>query len=181
MLKKTRQKLKKRINNEKGSMLIEYVIGLLMFVVFVAFCLDVLFIGHKHYFIGEEMGNISRTISVQSGAENSTPSGFPGGSKAYKTSSEITDRVTKVARAAGFKDDDWELYIEEIDHNGTTVRSGVLTSQTNFKANYLNKVSITFRGTYRWDVLGAGVPGVNGDRDFNIKRIAMAEYLRDYD
>ncbi len=181
MFKSIRQKAKKRLKEKKGSMLIEYVIGLLMLVVFVGFCLDLIFIGHKQYYIGQEMATISRVMSVQSGAEHSTPSGFPGGSKSYQTSSEILQQLEKVADAAGFKRSDWDLYIEEINGKGQVVRSGVLTENTDFKADYLDKISIEFRGTYHWDAISGAIPGLGSDRSINIKRISMAEYIRDYD
>lgn len=181
MYKKIRFNLKKRLRSQEGSMLIEYVIGMLVFIVFVAFCLDVVFVGHKHYYIGQEMANVARTISVQSGAEQVTPTGFTGGNKSYQTSGKILNRMEKVAKVAGFKDGEWELYVEETDQNGKVVRKGILTEKSNFKADYLNKVSVEFRGKYRWDVLASGVPGINSERELKIKRIAMAEYLRNYD
>lgn len=173
--------LKKRIKNKKGSIVIEYAIGLLMLVVFIAFVLDMLIIGHKHYYIGEEMANVARVLSVQSGAELATPVGFPGGSQAYQTSSEIIERMNKVAEAAGFERHEWELYIEEIDGNGNVVKSGVLTEDTNFEAEYLNKIAVEFRGTYQWKAVSGVVPGIGKDRVLNIKRITMAEYVRKYD
>lgn len=175
------RKLKKKLDENRGSMLIEYSIGLLMLVVFVAFCLDMIIVGHKHYYIGEEMSNVSRVISVQSGAELITPARYPGGSESYQTSSEIIDRMDKVAKVAGFKRDEWELYIEEIDSNGNVIRSGALTPETNFEAEHLNKVAVEFRGIYRWDAMAGSVPGIGADRKLNVKRIAMAEYIRNYD
>lgn len=180
-LKQIRRHLQKRLKDKKGSMIIEYTIGLLMLVVFVAFCLDMIIIGHKHYYIGEEMANVARTLSVQSGAELTTPVGYPGGSRAYQTSSEIIQRMNKVAEVAGLEKDEWELYIEEIDGNGNVVRSGILTEETNFEANYLNKIAVEFRGVYQWKAMSGAIPGIGKDRVLNIKRIAMAEYVRSYD
>lgn len=177
MFKLVRQKLK----NKKGSILIEYAIGLLMLVIFVGFTLDMILIGHKYYYIGEEMANVARVLSVQSGSETKTPVGFPGGNTAYQTSSEILERLNKVTDAAGFKNGEWELYIEEINDKGQVIRSGVLTPDTNFEATHLNKIAVEFRGKYQWKAISAVVPGADKDRTLKIKRIAMAEYIRSYD
>jgi|HigsolmetaAR206D_1030411.scaffolds.fasta_scaffold00003_140 hypothetical protein len=175
-------KLKQRLKDESGSMLIEYVLGGLMFVVFVAFCLDLLGIATRHHLIGQEMNTIARTLSVQSGTTAETPHGFPGGDQAYFTSSEILDRMKKVAHAAGFRDGEWELYLEETDANGNVVRSGVLTDKSNFQCDYLDKISIQFRGTYQWgNSIASGIPGISEKRYMNVERIVMAEYLRNYD
>lgn len=181
MLINIKSKLKDRLNNNKGSMLIEYVIGLLMFVVFVAFAIDLIMVGHKHYYIGQEMANISRTLSVQSGIEEKAPNGFPGGNKSYQTSSQVLKRMDQIAKTAGFEDDEWEIYLEEKDSTGKVVRKGTLQDNTNLKAEYLNQISLEFHGTYKWSVLSAGVPGVDAERNLTIKRIAMAEYVRNYE
>jgi len=173
--------LQKRLKSKKGSILIEYVIGLLMFVVFLAFCVDAVIIGYKHYYIGDGIAAISRTLAVQSGAEVATPQGFPGGDTAYMTSKEILERFQQIADVAGFKEGDWGLYYEEIDTNGNVVKSGQLTEKTNFKATYLNKISIEFRGTYQWRALSGAIPGIGRDRILTIKRTSMAEFVRSYD
>lgn len=181
MLKSLKHKIRKRLKNKKGSMIIEYAIGLLMFTVFVAFVLDLFIIAHKHYYIGQEIAYVARTASVQSGFESITPKGFPGGSTAYQTSSEILNRFEKVAEAAGFEPDEWQLVYEEIDHNGNVVEKGVLKKNTHFEAEYLNKISIEFQAKYEWKALSGGLPFVGGERDMNVKRIVMAEYIRSYD
>lgn len=175
------KEIKNRVRNERGAMLLEYVIGLLMFVVFVAFCLDILFIATRYHLIGREVNDIARALSVQSGTTIETPYGFPGGDEAYLTSSEIIDRITKTARAVGFEDGNWELYVEEVDANGNVLRSGVLTPESNFPVDYLNKIRVHFRGTYRWSNSAAsGIPGINRDRKMSIERVVMAEYLQNY-
>lgn len=181
MFKAIQQKVRKQLKEKKGSMLIEYVLGLLMLTVFVGFCLDVVFVGHKHYYVGEEMAHISRVLAIQSGVEQYTPTGFPGGSQSYQTSKEIIDRMEKVANAAGFERDQWDLYYTETNGQGIVVRKGVLSEDTTFQADYLDKISIEFKGKYRWNVLSTVVPGMDTDRTLTIKRISMAEYLRNYD
>ena len=176
-IKQMRKKLKER----KGSIFIEYTIGLLMLVVFVAFCVDILLIGHKHYYIGEEMGNISRTLSVQSGAEMMTPTGYPGGDEAYQTSGEILSRMELIAEAAGFERSEWDLYVVETNQDGDVVRSGKLSETSDFKADYLNRISVQFSGTFDWAILSSAVPSVGTDKLLEIERISMAEYLRNYD
>jgi len=176
------RKWKRRLTDESGSMFLEYVIGSLMFVVFVAFCLDLLGIAARHQLIGQEIGYIARILSVQSGTTAETPHGFPGGERAYLTSSEILDRMEKVAKAAGFRDGEWELYVEETDANGNVVQSGVLTDKSNFQCDYLNKISVQFRGSYRWgNSAVSGIPGIHRKQQMNVERIVMAEYLRNYD
>src|SRR5690625_2761867 len=145
--------LKLKLKDSKGSMFIEYTIGLLLLVVFVAFCVDVILIGHKHYYIGEELGTIARTLSVQSGAEITTPTGFPGGEEAYRTSGEIIDRMEVIANAAGFDESEWSLYVLETNHNGDVVQRGELTHGTDFRAEYMNRISVQFVGTFNWEVL----------------------------
>lgn len=179
------ERLKKIVNlvkDERGATLLEYVIGLLMFVVFVAFSLDILFVATRYHLMGREVNDIARALSVQSGTTAEVPYGFPGGDDAYLTSSEILNRITKTARAVGFEDHEWELYLEETDANGNVVRSGVLTEKSNFPVDYLNKITVHFRGTYRWSNSAAsGIPGIGRERTMSIKRVVMAEYLRNYD
>ena len=110
-----------------------------------------------------------------------TPTGFPGGDKAYKTSGEILERMNKVAEAAGFAPDEWSLFVIETDQDGNIVRSGKLTSNSDFKADYMNRISVQFSGTFDWAVLSSAIPSVGKDRYLEMERISMAEYLRNYD
>lgn len=180
-MNKLKKMLINRIKNNKGSMLIEYVVGMLVFLIFVGFCLDTVFIGHKHFYMGQEMSTIARTISVQSGAESSTPSNFPGGSTAYQTSSEIITRLEKVAKTAGFKSGEYKLEITETTPKGTIVKQGELKAGTNFQASYLNKITITFTGQYEWGMLSTIIQGHDFTKQLIVERVAMAEYMRDYD
>lgn len=172
------RKMRQKIKEKKGSIFIEYALGLLLLVTFVAFCVDAILIGHKHYYIGEEMGNISRTLSVQSGAEVVTPRGYPGGSNAYKTSGEIMQRLEKVASAAGFERDEWDVYVVEKNADGVVVKSGKLTPTTNFNVAYMNQISIQFSGVFDWAVLSSIVPFLGNDRYLEVERISIAEFFR---
>lgn len=180
-MKNLKNKIKNRIKERKGSIFIEYAIGLLIFVVFVGFCVCVLTIGLKHYYIGEEMAVLQRTVSVQSGFETKTPTQFPGGGTAYQTSKEIYNAMDTVATNVGFEKGSWKLYYEETDNSGKVVRSGYLSKDTEFKADYQDKISIQFIGKYNWDVLSTSIPGIAGDKIMSVERIAFAEYIRNYD
>lgn len=176
------KRLKEHLSETAGFTIIEYVIGMLVFVVFIAFCLDILFIATRYHIIGQEVGYVARMLSVQSGTTVETPHGFPGGERAYLSSGEIVDRIGRVAQRMGFEDGEWELYVEEKDPNGNVIRSGLLTEESHFPVDYLNRITVRFTGTYRWkNSLASSIPGINRERYMNIERVVMAEFIRNYD
>lgn len=180
MFKINKHLIKKKMKEKKGSAFIEYTVGLLMLVVFVGFSLDLITIANKHFFISSEMSKVARTLSVQSGVQQYTPNGFPGGDESYKSSSELLEEIREEASTVGFKDDEWEVHYKEINHSGNVVKEGVLTNETEFNVDYLNKISVTFIGKYDWNLIDSMVPVGEKDHKMTISRMSMAEFVRDY-
>lgn len=176
-----RQIFRKKIKKEEGSSLIEYVIGLLLLIMFSAFCLEFIVIANKYHFVGSEMTELARTVSIQGGIENQTPKGYPGGNKAYQTSSEITTKLQQITEMVGIQNNEWTVTYKEIDNDGKVIKEGTLQSNTQFRAERSHKISLEFQARYRWSVLGMMVPGLSTDRTMTITRMGVSEYIRSYD
>lgn len=173
-------KKKLKNNNKKGSSAIEFVFGLLVFVILVGFTSDIVVITNKQYVVSQTANEIVRQMSLQGGIKRTTPVGFPGGTGAYTSSAELKKLLDSRFADEGIKVEEWNLELTEYDASGYLVSKKTLSNTTNFEIDYRNNFDIKITYNYHWGLLGNIVPTMSKDRTVEQKRSAVSEFKYDY-
>lgn len=172
----------KKLKNKKGTQFIEVGIGLMFFVISVAFFVDLAVIGNKHFKVGNETGRISRMISIQGGISSKAPEGFPGGENAYTNSSELYNQVKSKLENNGFTSNEWKILFTEYDKSGRVIRKDILLTPTsNFNVDYMHSMDVKLSVKYNWYIFSQIVPIMASDRTMNSERHSIGEFKFNYD
>lgn len=177
------RKIKVKLKDKKGSSVIEFAVGLLLFVIFTAFVVDLLVAGGKRFNIGQEATDISRTLAKQGGVMSAVPKGYPGGSAGYLNSGQMIAKIEDRMIRSGFQrygQGDWNVTLTEYDENGNQVRSGLLTPSSNFKVDYMHSFDIKINGEYTWKLMNVIVGDSLSEQTVTAKRHAVSEYKYDF-
>lgn len=173
------KRVKELIKDKKGSSVIEFAMGLLLFVTFVAFVVDLLLVGGKRFNVGQEATDISRTLAKQGGVMSVTPEGYPGGDTAYLTSTEMLQKIEKRMKRSGlgeYGDGVWFVTLTEFDNEGNEIRSGRLTPNTNFKVDYMNSMDVKISASYRWRLMRFILADNAPDTPVTAERHSVSEF-----
>ncbi|WCK56930.1 hypothetical protein PP175_27340 (plasmid) [Aneurinibacillus sp. Ricciae_BoGa-3] len=141
-------RLKNLKKNKKGTMAIEIVIGMFMFLVALSFMTDIAIIGWKFSVISQTNSFVARTAMLQGGITSSAPYGFPGADRAYLTSSEVATKVADNFKKAGIKAGDYQVTI-----NGANLGSDVTV-------DYGGDIVTQIKVNYKWSLLSNFIPGL---------------------
>lgn len=174
--------IKDKIKNKKGLSTIEWVICMLIFLMFVSFLFDLFFISYKQFRVSAEGTNLMRVISNQSGIEDNTPYNYPGGDENYLTVDEAYDRLNETFKGLGISEDDWEMEVSMRDKTLATIEdTTVIIEQgaSGIKGDYRDYVTLKITFKYKWGLWSQMVPtDITGT--IVVKRHGFAEWKEDY-
>ena len=150
-------RMKEKIQETKGVMAIEIVIGMLMFTLILSFLVDISILTWKFNVASQTSTHIARNVGLQGGLLASTPYQFPGGDAQYTNQSEMQQYVKKNMNQAGIEDGDYRYRLSR-----TT-------------AKYGQPITVTVDIEYSWELLSNFIPG-NLNQTVTSKRTAISEY-----
>lgn len=170
-----------KLKEEKGSSVIEFAIALLMFVLLVAFFVDMLTIGGKRFLIAQETTTISRVIGVQGGVSSAVPTGYPGGDRSYLTSLELYKKINDKMADTNIQTDEWTATLTEYNTQGQIIRELQLTPQTDFRVDYMHSMDIAISASYQWTLMNFISGGMLNDASVGAKRHTVSEFKYNFD
>ena len=174
--KKIYKKLKAR-KTKKGSFPLTEAIMMLILLIPVCACLDILLISTQTATLNNMGKELARTISVQGGALNTKPQGYPNN---YYTISQLGSFMQDSMTAAGYKDGDWYVtvtYTREYLPDGAGgyhsvdstreqkiigFNSGALATSETSRIDYLSSFTVTIVARNKWRFLSALLPLESG-------------------
>lgn len=182
MKNKIKAVIRKILGNKKGSAMIEYTIGLLLFVSLICFLFDVIIIAQKQYIVSQQTNVIVRDLGVQGGIYSVMPTGFPGTNKNYITSGELYNGVKKHLEDAGLStsNKDWDVEIKTYNKSGSIASLSTLDSSTKVYADYGTPIDVTIYYKYSWTLWGQIVPGLSEIKT-STSRHSVSEFKYNYD
>lgn len=178
------KQFKELMKDKRGSSVIEFAMGLLLFVTFIAFVVDLLIVGGKRFNVGQEATDISRTLAKQGGVMSVTPEGYPGGDTAYLTSTEMLQKIEKRMKRSGlgeYKDGKWFVTLTEFDNDGKKVRTGKLEPDTDFDVDYMNSMDVKISASYRWRLMRIILADKAPDSPVTAERHSVSEFKYNFD
>lgn len=183
---KSYKNMKKRLSNDKGSAVIEFAIGLMIFVILVSFTVDLLLVGSKRFNIGQEATDISRILAKQGGVLKETPEGYPGGDEAYLNTNEMLAKIEDRMLGSGlgtYNEGIWSVTLTEYDTNGNQIRTGTLTPETHFDVDYMHSMDVRINASYSWKLMNVifGRDSETSKSNVGAKRHAVSEFKYDFD
>ena len=167
------EKIKSKLKKKKGAAAIEFTINMLIFLMVLSLGFEMVMITTKYMQVSDYANDLVRTIAIQGGVEKTAPSGFQGGSSAYKNFTTLINEKNELARIVGVSGND---LIVLITSGSTTVN---LTSKIPIKIDYLEtfKVSIDYRANSEvTHNFGAAINTI-----LRRTKVGLSEYLHDYD
>jgi hypothetical protein len=177
MIRKIREKLK----NREGSSVIEFAIGLMLFVLLTAFLVDMLMIGSKRYLIARETTEVSRLIGIQGGVSSAVPTGYPGGDRAYLTSLELYKQINERMEQSKIQNDEWKATLSEYNKSGQKIREIELTPTTSFQVDYMNSMDIKIGASYHWNLMSIITGGALDVAEVGAVRHTVSEFKYNFD
>lgn len=170
-----------KLKREEGSSIIEFTIALLIFVLLVAFFVDMLMIGGKRFLIAQETTGISRVIGVQGGVSSAVPVGYPGGDRSYLTSLELYKKINEKMADANIESTEWTATLTEYNTKGQVIRELQLTPQSNFRVDYMHSMDIEISASYQWKMMNVITGGVLNEASVGAKRHTVSEFKYNFD
>lgn len=181
-IKSTLKNKIKRLNNKKGSAMIEYTIGLLLLVTLVCFLFDVIIIAQKQYIVSQQANLLTRELAVQGGVLTTVPQGFHGNDINYIRSSEMYTAVKNNLEKAGISTTkgEWSVNIITYTKSGAIASNNNLSSSSNIKADYGIPIDVTINFKYNWTLFSQIMPGLS-QISANTSRHSVSEFKYNYD
>lgn len=170
------RQLRAKMKSKKGSSVLEFVFGLLTFVMLFSFAVDIIMITQKQYTVSQTANQLVRQISVQGGVKPSAPSGYPGGNRAYMDSREMNTLLKQKLNGLGITDDEWSMKVEGFDRSGYPIASSQLSNATNLEVDYQDVFEFEIEYEYEWNIMGQIVPAMNGKNTAVQRRSATSEF-----
>lgn len=166
------QLMKKRVKDvkkeKKGVSSIEITIGVMIFLILVGALFDLLILGWKFAVISQTTSNVARITGLQGGVLHSAPDGFPGGSSAYVTASQLKSNIDDIFLKGNIRSNEYQIRI-----NNIPIGQGV-------QIDYRELINVETTVDYRWSFLSIVLPG-NLDSTISSKRTSMSEFKYRYD
>lgn len=167
----------KRIKNrKKGSSAIEFVVGLLIFVLLMGFFVDMFLITNKQYTVAKQANVITRQLSVQGGVQQAMPPGYSGTNETYVNSRELYYNIRATLDGAGIETEEYSVTLTSYDENGSIKEKIPLSPSTSFLVDYQDRFDIRIDYSYEWTITGQLVPGMGNERQSNQVRSSVSEY-----
>lgn len=168
--------LKNKSKSKKGASVLEFAMGLLIFVLLFAFAVDIIMITTKQHTVSQTANQIARQIAIQGGVKQSAPTGYPGGDKAYMDSKEMVVYLQEEFKDAGIAPTEWKLELEGFSPSGHPVGVRSLTNGTNFEVDYQNLFEFEIEYQYKWNIIGQIIPPMGKMSTSVQKRSAISEF-----
>lgn len=161
-----------RLKKDKsGSLAIEIVAGMLMFVAIVSVMIDVLLLTWRFQVVSQTNEFVTRTAQVQGGILGTAPNGFPGGEENYINSHEMAALIKDKFDKAGIEDGEYVVLV-----NGSNVGAG----ESTVRIDYLNPIRTEIRILYEWKFTSNIIPGAVSNW-LSSKRSSLSEFKYRYD
>lgn len=177
-------KIKRKLSNSKGSAVIEFGIGLMLFVMLLAFTIELLFVGNKRFNIGQETTDIARVLAKQGGVLKQAPQGYPGGEESYLNSQELLSKIEGRMLSADlgtYTEGVWKVTLTEYDKKGNILREGLLTPSTYFDVDYMHSLDVRIEADYNWVLMKSFLGDTISKTTVGAKRHAVSEFKYDFD
>lgn len=160
-------------DSEKGMTALEMVIGVLIFVLLLAFMIDILVLFWKFSVLSQTTTQVARIAGLQGGVLNKAPEDWPA-RESYITINDLNGIVERKFDSASVDSNDWEM---SIGHGG--LRKTGQTSSTG-EIDYKEEFTVETRLDYEWTYMSKVIPGMNLVQEIRAKRPAMSEWKYDY-
>ena len=165
-------KIKKKRKEKRGSAVIEFVFGLLIFVLLFAFTVDMFNVIRKQHVVNSYASSISRTISTQGGIARTAPVNNTG---RYMSSTAIYQKVTKdLDETAKIKD--FEIVLSGYNTNNALQSKVTLTPNTDFRIDYGLRYQVEIEYDYKWTISSQIVPGLDRTFSKTITKNGVSEF-----
>jgi hypothetical protein len=171
------EQIKSKINKiryqRKGSIALEIVIGMLVFILAVSFLLDLIFIGYKMVILSQASSDFTRAMEVQGGISYWAPSAYPSGS--YVNSTQMYDSI--IAELPGLPGDPTQLWYS-VNGGGWQYFSPYdWMSVVPFGQEIQTKIIVP----YKWTFTGNFIPGLAWiTPSLDVVRTTHSEYWENY-
>lgn len=169
----------KQLRNEKGFYSLEFLGGMLIFLMTLLFLMDLIVVSLQRYQVQSFLNEYARVVKIQSGVEDSMPIGFYGTNGTYATSSELLTLITDHLNSMNINTDNLEVWIEGVNESGDTVRH-ILGTEGGVKLGYRTTFTLGVNFDISWRLIGYFVPGDMTTRQ-TIRVTGVTEFKRDYD
>lgn len=174
-------RIKGKLQERKGSSVIEYAMALMLFVIVTAFFVDILTIGGKQFRIAQEATDTARVIGVQGGISPAVPAGYPGGDRAYMTSLELVKKLNERMEKSGIDQESWKAVLTEYDESGQAIRQVQVNPRTDFKVDYMHSMDLHVEASYQWNLMRIVTAGVLDEVGVGATRHTISEFKYDFD
>lgn len=170
MWKYSRKLARKVTKGKKGMSSLEFVIGILIFLLIFAALVDIVMIGVKFSATTQTIQHVTRIAGTQGGIMSSVPQNYPGGGDAYHTAYQVREAVEESMNNAGIDSTDYTL----------KVGNRTLTTSGTGKIDYQEPVKVHMEVNYEWKLLSNFLPG---KMEFTLPatRTTVSEFKHNYD
>lgn len=163
-------------NKKKGFSSIEIVIGFLIFIMMLAFLVDIVGVLVRYSVVAQANTDIARITGVQGGILSGAPTGWPGGEDNYINITELESMMNQKFVSVGVPMTDWTVKLHSTDGKtgnfGSIGRSGV-------QYDYLESYTVEIEVLNHWKSVSTFIPGMITQK-FSSKRPAVSEWKYNY-
>lgn len=161
--------LRDRRDGERGSMVIEIVIGVFILLIVLSLLVDLIILSWRFIVIGQTASYVTRTAAIQGGIHAVAPEGHPGD---YLNLAQFNNFLKNSFDRAGIAPSDYKVFV-----NGREVSAMVPTPEI----DYLEPVEVEIRVNYKWQLMSNFIPWADIEQTITSKRSALSEYKYRYD
>lgn len=170
------KRIKRSLKSKKGSSVLEFALGLLIFVTLAGFVVDAIIIANKQHVVSQTANQLVRQIGVQGGVKPAAPAGYPGGDRAYMDAGEMTQMLEETFGGTGIERKDWSMTLKGFNPSGHAIAERTLNSGTNFEVDYRNLFEFEIKFDYNWTIMGQIIPLLKPKQEVIQKRSAVSEF-----
>lgn len=168
--------IKKIKSDNKGVMVIEAIVGIMVMLGIFCFLLDLLFVLWRSSAVAQLATTVARQGGIQGGYLKSAPPGYPGGDNAYVSLKEMLNHINNQLTASGIPSDKWSVTI-----NGNTFTNNSSSSASTNKIDSKEEVKVILKVENRWKMTSAYLPFIDPVNNISANRIVLSEWKYNYD
>ena len=174
------KRLKEKLKDKQGMLSLEYAISFLIFIVLLAFTVDLAVVSVKRNQMTKFSQTVVRQIRTQNGFLKTMPKNFPGSEASYVTSTDIMNAFTKKLEALGLSTTDATMVIEGTSDTGHprtyTFQPGKVMGAS---LKYQTPFKLTLKFKYKWGLFSSFLTDSEGM--MTITSSGYTEYNEDLD
>ena len=173
IIAKFSKKLKK---DNKGSIIIEAIVGVMLMLGIFCFLFDLLFVIWKSSTVAQLATTVARQAGIQGGYLNKAPAGFPGGDNAYVSLGEVIKQIDNQLTSSGIPSDKWQLKI-----NGRTYTSSTSGSASTGEIDQKEEIRVSLVVENNWKMTSSYIPAINPTNIISANRTTLSEWKYNFD